>query len=391
MRGMRILFTVSDLSYGGAQKQLVELARALSAAGHEVCIYTLNQDVPREPELEGSGVTLVVDQKRSRLDLAVLWRLRRKLEGWRPDVVHSFLFDADFYSRVAAFGTGIPVINSERSHNYTLSAHNQVAHWLTRGLARSVIANTYAGKSFAEKLWGFKDQHVHVVYNGLRVDVLERAAAEGRGNDYRREFFGPGEHKVACLVGAIKPAKDYRLALDAADRLVRERPQWRVLLVGEQLAAVTSYAPGKDSDSGSYKEEILAHYQGLEGRDRIRFTGLRTDVPAIVAQCDVLYITSAHEGSPNVVLEAMALGVPVVSTEYSDIRRILPVPGQVIGSRSAEALSLAIDWAYGNRARIAERQRQWVRQHATIEKSAADMERVYRRYARASEYALGTP
>jgi glycosyltransferase involved in cell wall biosynthesis len=379
---MRILYVVSDLSFGGAQKQLVELARALSAAGHEVCIYTLNDDVPRQAELEGSGVTLRVDQKRSRLDPAVLRRLRGVLDTWRPDLVHSFLFDADFYSRLAALGTGIPVINSERSHNYRLSAHNRVAHLLTRGLARAVIANTHAGKAFAEELWGLDADDVHVVCNGLRVDALECAAAEGRGRDYRGEFFGPGRHKVACLVGSIKPAKDYRLALDAADRLVRDHPGWRVLLVGEQLAAVTAYAPGKDSDSGSYKDGILARYGRMETRDRILFTGLRTDVAAIVAQCDVLYITSEHEGSPNVVLEAMALGVPVASTEYSDIRRMLPFAEQVCAQRSAAAVAAAIVWADANREAVVARQRQWVNVHGRIEGAAGELERIYRRYVR---------
>src|SRR5947209_3038663 len=124
---MKILFVISELTFGGAQKQLVELSRQLARTGHEVVIYTLNRDVPREAELEGSGVTLMVDQKRSRLDPALLLRLRSLIESWQPDVVHSFLFDADFYSRVAAMGTGVPVINSERSHNYTLPTLNSLA------------------------------------------------------------------------------------------------------------------------------------------------------------------------------------------------------------------------------------------------------------------------
>jgi glycosyltransferase involved in cell wall biosynthesis len=377
---MRILYVISELTFGGAQKQLVELARQLSRCGNEVVIYTLNNDVPRQRELDGSGVTLIVDQKRSRLDPALLVRLRRTIERFRPDVIHSFLFDADFYSRIAALASGIPVLNSERSDNYSLPALNRAALRLTRPLARGLVANSHSGKAFAERLYGFAPDDVHVVWNGLRVEDLERQSASSC--DYKSEFFGSRDCRVACLVGSIKPAKDYRLALDAAERLVSAHPEWRVLLIGDQLAAVTAYKPGRDSDSGAYKAEILNHYEGLPTKHHIRFTGLRTDVPAIVRQCEVLYITSEHEGSPNAVLEAMALGVPAVSTQYSDIRRILPFSEQVVADRSPDGVARAIVWAHEHRDVVAARQKQWINAHARIENVADELERVYRKYVR---------
>jgi glycosyltransferase involved in cell wall biosynthesis len=71
----------------------------------------------------------------------------------------------------------------------------------------------------------------------------------------------------------------------------------------------------------------------------------------------------------------------VVSTDYSDIRRILPCPGQVVSPRSAEGLARAVRWAHRERATIVARQRQWVQAHATIAQAAANLEQVYRAYA----------
>ncbi len=382
---MRVLFIISELTMGGAQKQVVELARQLVRHGHDAAIYTLNRDVPRARELEGSGVELVVDQKRWKLDPAVLWRLRRYINQWRPDVVHGFLFDGDIYARLAAFGTGIPVLNSERSDDYEVSRLQSVAHRLTRALADGLVANSHSGSRFAQRTYGYRPEICHVVWNGLRIEDLERQAASRA--DYRGEFFGARARKVACLVGAIKPAKDYHLAIDTAARLLHADPNWRVLFIGDSIGGAASYQPGPHSDSRDYKESVLRHFAARQLGDKVKFIGARTDAAAIIAQCDVMYVTSCREGFPNVVLEGMVLGVPVVSTDYSDIRRILPRKEQVVASRHPDDLAWAILDAYGDRDAIAAEQRRWVRSHASIEKATLELERVYQRYIRTSALA----
>jgi glycosyltransferase involved in cell wall biosynthesis len=381
---MRVLFVISDLGFHGAQKQVVELSRELDRLGHDVAIYTLNDDAPRAAELAGTGVEVIVDQKRTKLDPAVLLRLRRRIAEGRADIVHGFLFDGDIYARIAALGTGAIVLNSERSDDYEISLSQKVAHWLTKPLVDGVVANSRSGSAFAQRLYGYDPARMHVVWNGMRIEELERRAASGV--NYREEFFGEGGHKIACMVGHIKPAKDYHLALDTAATLVTLDPRWRVLFLGEALTGV-AYKAGHASDTVDYKQSVMEHFQRLGIAGRVRFAGARADAPAILAQCDVQLMTSCREGFPNVVLEGMVLGVPVVSTDYSDIRHILPRAQQVIADRSPMALARAIIAADADRDAIAAEQKQWVRAHASIETATKELERVYARYVRPDRLA----
>jgi glycosyltransferase involved in cell wall biosynthesis len=378
---MRVLFIISDLDLGGAQKQVVEISRELVRHGHGAAIFTLNDVVPRAKDLEGSGVDLVVEQKRSKLDRRVLAKLRRYIQEWKPDIIHGFLFDGDVYGRIAAIGTGVPVLNSERSSNYKISLTQKIAHFATKPFVHGVVANSHEGSAFAQKLYGYDPDHMHVVWNGMRVEDFERQAVSD--HDYKREFFGAGDFKVACFIGAIKPAKDYHLAVDVAEKLVNRAPEWRVLFLGDSLAApgAAGYKAGVHSDTSAYKDEVMAHYGRLGIADRAIFAGARKDLPAIVKQCDVLYVTSAWEGFPNSVLEAMVLDVPVVSTDYSDIRRILP-ERQVVGKRDPALIADAIVEAALDHDEIATRQKRWVLTHASIEKATQNLEKVYERYVR---------
>jgi glycosyltransferase involved in cell wall biosynthesis len=377
---MRVLFIISDLGYHGAQKQVVELSKGLAANGHAVAIYTLNDDAPRARDLEGTGVEVVTDQKRTKLDPAVLWRLNRFIRRFRADIVHGFLYDGDIYARIAAIGTGAAVLNSERSTNYTISRTQRVAHAATKWMVDGVVANSYAGADFATKLYGYDPAHMHVVWNGMRIEEFVRKGESSK--DYRTEFFGPGEHKIACMIGHIKPAKDYPLALDVAAALVKLAPEWRVLFLGEALSAAGDYKTGADSDTSGYKRRVMEQFERLRIADKVVFAGARPDAPAILKQCDVQLITSAWEGFPNVVLEGMALGVPVVSTDYSDIRRILPRMDQVSASRDPVELAQAVVRVSEDRAAIVAEQQRWVREHATIEKVTQELELVYQRYVR---------
>ena len=365
---MRILHVISGLATGGAERQIIILSRDLVRRGHKMLIYTLNDRVPRLPELKDCGVEVIIDQKRLRLDPLVIARLRRTARNWGADIAHGWLYDGNIYTRIALRGLGIPIINSERSDNYRLSFAQRLGYALTRGWETALVANSHAGLAFASSLHRVPADRGHVVWNGIDIVAAELEAAAAPA---LRATLWPGRQVfIACLVGTVTPPKDHLLALDTAATLHQRDPRWRFLFVGD---------PSRDP--GAYPRAVQARLRELQLENVCRFTHERTDAIAHIAASDVLFSTSLFEGFPNVVLEAMACGTPVVSTEYSDIRRILPLPWQVARQRSPELLADAIQRAAHERESVAPAQRAWVERHATVERTVTAMEAVYAVYA----------
>ncbi len=365
---MKIVLVISSLGFGGAETQVMALARELVRRKHAVVVYTLNTNNPRASELSGSGVEIVSDQKRLSVDPTVIWRLRHFLLTFNADIVHGFLFDGNFYSRIAVLGTGMPALSSERNDSYQLNRNQRIGHFLTRKYAAGVVANSHAGARFSQKLYKCSVDKVHAAWNGINIDKVS-GRVKAYSSDVKQLFFGQSNVQVACLVGSIKPAKDYIYALRVADMLTTQNPKWRVLFVGE-----------KSSGGERYHSEIMCEWEKIEKRNNVKFTGIRDDAVEIVSQCDALFSTSLHEGFPNVVLEAMTVGVPVVSTEYSDIKKILPNSWQIVEARDPTLFVQMILRASKERVAVAEAQRKWVEQNATIAISAKRMEGIYRSY-----------
>ena len=378
---VKILLVNSGLRHGGAETQIIYLCHAFIRMGHEVALYLLTSEADRLLELPPT-VRVIRGRKSRPFDVAELLRLRRFMQRWRPDVVKSFLFDANFYARLAAVGTDLPVINGERNDGYKLNRNQAAAHRLTRRLADAVVANTHAGRAFAQRMFDIPAPRTHVVWNGIDLAKVQGSLPSPEHKQrVRREVFGEGPHKVVVVVGTIRRSKDHLLALKVCKSLHASDSRWRFLFVGEALAPAGKYASKEAGDATAYKQEVL-EYVRANGLEALAFfVGKRDDSIRLIASADVLLSTSVHEGFPNVVLEAMAAGTPVVSTAYSDIARILPREWQVAPDRAPETLAKLVDRAFSEHDAVAEAQRAFVEQQATVDISARRMLAVFQQYS----------
>ena len=367
---MRIMMAITSLNFGGAETQIINLSKELVTQGHQVLLVSLSNDVPRIVELEGTHVEIIIEHKKRKLDFSVIKNMRSHIKKWQPDIVHGYLYDAEFYCRLAGINTSIPIINSERNDNYQFNLNQRIGHYLTAKMTDAVIANSYAGQAFAKKRYHhLKDNRINVVWNGIDTKKIKHRLAQCTTH-YKYELFGTDKVKIACMVAAIKPQKDYTLALQVANELVESDDQWRVIFLGDKLTV----------SNDDYKNTITDQYNNLKNKDKIVFLGNRTDVIELLSQADVSFLTSHHEGFPNAVLESMSVGTPCITTNFSDIKKIAIAPWMIIENRQPLDFVQAINKAADEKPNLSNQSITWVNENCALDVIAKKLVDTYNTY-----------
>jgi glycosyltransferase involved in cell wall biosynthesis len=308
MAKLRIALCITDLEIGGAEQNLVELATRLDRERFAPAVYCLG---PRPVEtssscvraLEAAGVEVFcLGAWRFHHAPIALWRLRRLLRQQRPDLVQCFLFHANLLGRIAARWAGVPRVVAglrvaERYSRWHLWADRQTSRMVDR-----YVCVSRAVADFAAAEAGIPAGKLVVIPNGIDVAKYPASSPADLGS-----LGVPAGRKAITFVGRLEEQKGLRWLLETA-------PQWLDRLAGYDLLLV-----GKGPQQGEL--EALARQGGISGR--VHFAGWRADVPQILAASRLLILPSRWEGMPNVVLQAMASGLPVLATDVEGVRELL--------------------------------------------------------------------
>jgi glycosyltransferase involved in cell wall biosynthesis len=298
---LRVAFIAGSLGQGGAEKQLLYLARELMRVRVDVRVLTLTHGEALEPAFAEAGVPVEwVGRHRLPLRLADLVVATHR---FHPHIVQGAHFFTNLYAAgLAGFG-GVAGIGAIR--NDTRFDMEECGRWggpLLR-VPKSLIANSRTAARYAEAA-GVDASRVHVLFNVIDLDQFDRrAAAPTRLPGAGTGTWAREREVIAAAVARLVPAKRLDRFLRALARARREEVLLRGLIVGD--------GPERA------RLEALAGGLGLlpEG---VRFAGACTDVPRVLADADMLVLTSQHEGFPNVLLEAMAARLPIITTPAGD-------------------------------------------------------------------------
>lgn len=311
---------VSNLEYGGAQRQVVTLANQFARRGVCAHVVSLSGYLPLASGLATADSRLHVVAKRHRADLSVVWRLAALLRRLRTDVAHAFLVDAELAARGARLlYPRMVVIGSERNADYRPRRRHLIPLRLTSRWCDAIIANSEAGRRFRQSVFGTPADSLFVVHNGVDAERFSpgdvRESRQRLGLDQRTGVVG--------MFASFKAQKNHAMFFRMARAVLDRCPGTTFLCVGAAL---------HDGLEGSreYEARMRGMVAELAIGDRVRFPGNQDDVVSWYRACDVTVLTSRREGTPNVLLESMACGVPVVATDVADNAFVVHDAGFVV-------------------------------------------------------------
>ncbi len=322
----RVLLVIPTLDRSGAEKQFTLLATGLPRDQFDVRVVALTRGGPYAQDLERHGVPLTILKKRWKFDPICLWKLSRVIKTWQPDVVHTWLFAANSYGRMVAGGPGrVPVIVSERCVDTWKSG------WQL-GLDRYQVPRTARlvgnSKSVADfyRQQQFPADRIRVVPNGIELPEAASALPSEERDRRRTELCGiPPGAKVIGYVGRLARQKRVQDLI------------WMMVLIGNVRDDVHMVLVG----DGPEREWLERFSRDLNVESKIHFLGHRQEIPAILPLCDAFCLASDFEGMSNSLMEAMAVGLPVLASDIPPNRELV-VEGQTgylisVGDRAAYA------------------------------------------------------
>ena len=288
-RPARLVFLLQDLKFGGTQRQTLELARRLDPARFQVEIWLLAAGDDLTPLARRHGIPLTRMSRHERVGAGALINLWRHLQRADLDLLMPLTVVPNIWGRVLGRLARVPVIVGNCRGGG--SPRRQHERWLWP-LAHHIICNSAALKRMLTRGYGVPEARLSVIVNGVDTDYF-RPAPEG-----------PQPHPAVVLsVARMVPDKDHDTLLEAFRLTALARPEAELWLVGDGPR--------------------LAKTQELAGRllppGKVRFLTPREDLRPLLHQAALLVLSSRTEALPNVVLEAMAAGLPVVATAVGGV------------------------------------------------------------------------
>jgi glycosyltransferase involved in cell wall biosynthesis len=300
----RILLLSTSLGLGGADRQILYLARALLANGYEVRLVSMTplEEMGRQAVADGLPISSL-NMRRGRADWRSFQQMVHLVRTWRPHLLTSFMYHANVLGRVAGKWAGVPlIVTSIRSERNSHALHD----WLTRltnWMDDSCTTNSQQVADSLRKRALIPHRKLRVIPNGVDISALSTSTVEHRR--IREELgIAPGEF-LWLAIGRLLEQKDYSTMLQAFQPLANAPAQLAI------------------AGRGPLLDELQRRTESLGIAAQVKFLGVRHDIAALLGAADGFVLSSAWEGMPNVVMEALAAAVPVVATQVGGVSELV--------------------------------------------------------------------
>jgi glycosyltransferase involved in cell wall biosynthesis len=355
---IRVALLIDTLRPAGAEKQLVTVATGLDRRRFAPRVLCLTDGGSYENALREAGVPVTLIGKRRKLGGVALRRLRALLRRERPHLLHTWMFTCNLYGRLAALGLPIATLASEVAADVTKSAVRLAIDRLLAPTTQAFYVNSILVARFYHERCGIPLKKLVVIPNGVRVPEMPRVPRAALG--VHDEAF------LVCCAGRLAPEKGFDRVIEALGTPRLRARNVELIIAGD--------GPSRDA------LETLAIQRGVAAR--VHLLGHRADLPGVLKTADAFVVSSLHEGMSNVLMEAMALGLPCVTTPVGGVEELVVQgeTGLAIEASAPEPIASALgqlldDPALARRLGIAARDR--MAREFSIEANVRRFEELY--------------
>lgn len=331
---MKVLHVITGLNNGGAEAVLFRLASADQKCGNQHHVVSLMDRGIYADRLEHAGVAVsTLNMPRGKVTLAGLLKLHQLIRQVQPDVVQTWMYHADLIGGVVARLAGVKAIAWGIRHaNHDPAQNSRITLLITRlcaclsGWVPIKIVSCSIKATQLHQALGYKADKFVDIPNGYALDALKPDSQSRR--TVREAISVAPEVFVFGMVARYDPQKDHQNLIQALSHVKHAGHEFVCLLVGV----------GMDNSNA----HLVAALETAGIAQQMRLLGPRNDIPALMNALDVHVLSSLGEAFPNVLAEAMASGIPCVSTNVGDAALIIGDYGWVVEARNPELLAGAL-------------------------------------------------
>ena len=320
---MKILYVITGLGLGGAEKVVCDLADQMVLKGHEVKIAYLTGDrlvIPKSPNVE--IIYLALNGIKSFVSASIQYR--NLLRRFRPDVVHAHMVHANIFVRLNRITQKIPTLICTAHNSNEGGKMRMLAYKCTNSLSD---INTNVSEDASQALidkGAFTKDNLMTVYNGIDLNKFNI-------NKAQNNFISVQQNIIKCIsVGRFNEQKDYPNLLNA------------IALLEKKLEIPVKFQIAGD---GVLRLELENLINKLNLNAYVELLGNRKDIPQLLNNSKFFILSSKHEGLPTVVIEAMACGCFVIATDCGGTAEIMGDTGILVPPQDSQALAQAMQQA----------------------------------------------
>lgn len=293
----KIMFIIWALEVGGAERLLVKLAQNIPKSSYDISLVCISREGVWADELKQAGIDVICMNKRTGFDPFILPRLIKLIKRMKPDIVNTYLWTADLWGRLAAICAGVKnIVVTEQNVDiwkrwYHISIDKILFRWTQYAICVSdEVVNYY------KNVVGLKDKQLVMIPNAIDISLFNRDTIQG---ELRTQLGIKDNEFIFTCSARLHVQKAHEVLIEAVNILNNNSDiDFCVLLVGE----------------GQRNDELRNLVETKRLNNRIKFLGLRQDIPNILLQSDAFVLSSDYEGLSLAILEAMAARLPIVAT-----------------------------------------------------------------------------